>query len=116
MSSCRDASMPSTSAAALSTAPLTPGPKSKPPITLRGAFPSINGLTFDGKKLKNGRELIEDNLFNIEVEEVQGADQPTGTIRARMFHTTNVTETPYLIEFKVDLETRNVISNVLLGC
>ena len=26
-----------------------------------------------------------------------------------MFQTTNVTETPYLIEFGVDLETRNVI-------
>ena len=36
-------------------------------ITLEGAFSSIQGLNFDGKKIKNGRELIKDNLFNIQV-------------------------------------------------
>ena len=29
-------------------------------ITLEGAFSSIQGLNFDGKKIKNGRELIKD--------------------------------------------------------
>ena len=80
-----------------------------PPITLRGAFSSISGLTFTGAKLKNGKELIDDNLFNIEVEEVQKSDDPKAVIRARMFRTTNVTETPYLIEFEVHMVTRQVM-------
>ena len=66
-----------------------------PTITLLGAFSSINGLNFDGKKLQNGREL-KDNLFNIQVEEVQNSSKTV--IRAKMFRTTSVTEQPYIVE------------------
>ena len=52
-------------------------------ITLEGAFSSIQGLDFDGKKIKNGRELINDNLFNIQVQEIQSGSK--AEILARMF-------------------------------
>ena len=75
-------------------------------ITLEGAFSSIHGLNFDGKKLKNGRELIKDNLFNIQVQEIQSGSK--AVIRARMIRTTNINETPYIVEFEVDMKTRKV--------
>ena len=64
-----------------------------PTITLLGAFLSINGLNFDGKKLQNGREL-KDNLFNIQVEKVHKSSKTV--IRAKLLHTTSVTEQPYI--------------------
>ena len=79
-----------------------------PTITLLGAFSSINGLNFDGKKLQNGREL-KDNLFNIQVEEVQNSSRTV--IRAKMFRTTSVTEQPYIVEFEVDTKARKVIKS-----
>ena len=75
-------------------------------ITLEGAFSSIQGLNFDVKKIKNGRELIKDNLFNIQVQEIQSGSK--AEILARMFRTTNINETPYVVQFVVDMNTRKV--------
>ena len=75
-------------------------------ITLEGAFSSIQGLNFDGKKIKNGRELIKDNLFNIQVQEIQSGSK--AEILARMFRTTSINETPYVVQFVVDMNTRKV--------
>ena len=75
-------------------------------ITLEGAFSSIQGLDFDGKKIKNGRELIKDNLFNIQVQEIQSGSK--AEILVRMFRTTSINETPYVVQFVVDMNTRKV--------
>ena len=81
-------------------------PKStNPNMTLLGAFSSIKGLNFTERRVKNGRELLE-NLFNIQVEEKQASGN--AVIRARMIRTTSVTETPYIVEFEVD-KARQVI-------
>ena len=74
-------------------------------ITLRGAFSSIKGLNFTGKKIRNGKELL-DNLFNIQVEEKQTSGN--AVISARMIRTTSITETPYIVEFEVD-KSRQVV-------
>ena len=58
-----------------------PGPSQR--VALRGGFSPITGMTFQGQNEEKGRKIM-DNLFNIEVEEVQNADHPTATIRARM--------------------------------
>ena len=76
-------------------------------ITLEGAFSSIQGLDFDGKKIKNGRELINDNLFNIQVKEIQSGSSKA-EICARMFRTTSINETPYVVQFVVDMISRKV--------
>ena len=76
-----------------------------PNITLRGAFSSIKGLNFTGKKIRNGKELL-DNLFNIQVEEKQTSGN--AVISARMIRTTSITETPYIVEFEVD-KSRQVV-------
>ena len=81
---------------------------SVPIITLRGAFSSIKGLNFSESKLKNGRDLIKDNLFN--VEEKQGSNK--SVISARILRTTNVNDTPYFVEFEVETTTRTVIKSM----
>ena len=82
----------------------SPSP-STPNITLRGAFSSIKGLNFSKRRIRNGRELL-DNLFNIQVEEKQASGN--AVISARMMRTTSITETPYIVEFEVD-KSRNII-------
>ena len=80
-----------------------------PTITLLGAFSSIKGLNFSERKLENGKHLIKDNLFNIQVEELQDSGSTKAVIRARMFRTTSINQEPYIVEFEVDMKTRTVV-------
>jgi hypothetical protein len=84
--------------------PSLPAPSPDLPITLGGAFGKIQGLEFEGMRLKNGRELIG-NLCGIQ-EEQKG---DTVIINARILRTTNVNDTAYSVQFEVDRSSRRVL-------
>ena len=84
----------------------SPAPNSDVPVTLGGGFASIFGLTFEGQKLKHGRDIVK-NLCSIYEKHMPGEEH--FTISAKMLRTTSVAEEPYSVKFNLEKKTRKVI-------